>query len=174
MKRTVPVLASILFSILAAAAASAQGVQIAPPTSLPSLKSLDWMTGRWVDDSNGELSEEIWAAPAGDSMMGMWRHVVGGKVQIFEILSIKLESDGIVLRLRHFDPKLVGREEKDRPVDMTLVGWKENEARFEGRAAGAGGGGLVALTYRRVSGDTLTCTLEKEGKKQEFSFRKAS
>ena len=36
----------------------------------------------WVDDSEGGLSEEVWTAPSGDSMIGMWRYVAKGKVQM--------------------------------------------------------------------------------------------
>jgi hypothetical protein len=129
------------------------------------------MAGRWIDESGGNLSEEVWSAPAGDSMMGMWRYVSGGKVAIFEILTITLESSGIVLRLRHFDPDLVGREDKTTPVELALVGWAEREATFEGPAVGTSGN--VRLTYRSPSDDALVSILEKDGRKQEFTFRRA-
>jgi len=159
VKRTVLLM---LAAALVAAAATAQTA---------SLSNLAWMSGRWVDDSDGNLSEEVWTAPSGDSMMGMWRLVAGGKAKVFELLSIKAESDGIIMRLRHFDARFVPREEREKPVELTLVGWNAREARFEGPAVGALG--LVSLTYRRPSNDMLTCTLEKEGKKEEYSFRRA-
>jgi len=73
--------------------------------------------------------------------------------------------------LRHFDPELVAREDKATPVELSLIAWTPGEAVFEGPAVGAPG--LVRLTYRRATDDTLTSTLEKEGRKQEFSFRRA-
>jgi len=48
-------------------------------------RDLSWLAGRWVDDSGGNLSEEVWTAPSGDSMQGMWRYVVSGKTRIYEI-----------------------------------------------------------------------------------------
>ena len=135
------------------------------------LADLSWFAGRWVDDSGGNLSEETWTAPSGDSMQGMWRYVSGGKTVIYELLTITTEPGGIVMRLRHFDPKLVGREDKTGPIEMKLVASKDRQAAFLGEEAGAKG--LVKLTYARPSDDTLTCTLEKEGKKEEFSFRRA-
>jgi hypothetical protein len=44
------------------------------------------------------------------------------------------------------------------------------EAVFEGPEYNVKG--TVRLTYRRPTDDTLTGTLEKEGKKQEFRFRR--
>lgn len=82
-----------------------------PGAEGPRLADLAWIAGRWIDDSGGNLSEEIWAAPAGDSMMGMWRYVAGGKVRIFEMLTIGEHEGGLALRLRHFDPRLAGRED---------------------------------------------------------------
>ncbi len=136
------------------------------------LADLSWFAGRWVDDAGGNLSEETWTAPSGDSMQGMWRYVSGGKTRIYEILTITAEDGGIVMRLRHFDPKLVGREDKATPIVMKLVSWKPRAAAFEGPAVGAPG--LVRLSYARPSDEALVCTLEKEGKKEEYSFRRAA
>jgi hypothetical protein len=128
-----------------------------------------WIAGHWVDDSEGNLSEEIWAAPAGDSMMGMWRYVAGGKVRIHELLTITDEGGGPVFRLRHFDPRLVAREEKDKPLVLKLVALKDGEAAFEGPGQPTG---TVRLTYRRTSPDALSVTLDKEGSSQVFGFRR--
>ncbi len=168
--------AALLLLLLGAAlaipsAARAQASAPAPAPARAVLADLSWMAGRWIDDSGGRLSEEVWSAPEGDSMMGMWRYVSAGQVQIFELLTITLESDGVVLRLRHFDPDLVGREDKATPVALRLASWKPREATFEGRVVG--GPGTVRLTYRRPTDDTLISTLEKDGKAQEFAFRRA-
>ena len=138
------------------------------------LNDFSWFAGRWVDDAGGNLSEEIWTAPAGDAMQGMWRYVVGGKTQIYEILTISAEDGGLVMRIRHFDPKLVGREEKAAPVVLKLVASKDRSAVFEGPEVGSSEPGLVRLTYAHPSDDTLAVTLEKGGKKQGFTFRRAA
>lgn len=143
----------------------------APAPSRAVLSDLSWMTGRWIDDSRGDLSEEIWSPPSGDSMMGMWRYMSGGQTKIFELLTISVEAGGMVLRLRHFDPELVAREDKGTPVELSLIAWTPGEAVFEGPAVGSPGN--VRLTYRNPSEDTLTSTLEKDGRKQEFQFRRA-
>ena len=163
--------ALLLIVVLLLSVAAARGQASAPAPAKAVLANLSWMAGRSVDDSGGNLSEEIWTAPSGASMMGMWRYVEGGKTRIYELLTIRVDVDGIEMRLRHFDPQFVAREDKDASVVMKLVSWKHREAVFEGPAVGAAG--LVSLRYRRLTDDTLSCTLEKNGKKEEFSFRKA-
>jgi hypothetical protein len=134
------------------------------------LDDVSFMSGHWTGGEGGDLSEEVWTAPEGDSMMGMWRYVAGGKVRIFELLALTAEGPNVVLRIRHFDPKFVGREEKDRAVALPLVAKGPAEAVFEGPEYGVQG--TVRLTYRRGEGETLTSVLEKGGKKQEFHFRR--
>ena len=161
MRRTVLMAVALALAVLAGGLFAAESA---------SLSKLDWLAGRWVDDSGGNLSEEIWTAPSGDSILGTWRLVVKGQIKLSEILTIQAEGQTLVLRLRHFDAKLVGREEKDKPLELTLAGWNEREARFEG--PGSDGQGL-ALTYRHPDADTLSCTVELRGKKEEFTFKRA-
>jgi hypothetical protein len=139
----------------------------APPASVADLA---WIAGRWLDASSGNLSEEVWTAPSGDSMLGMWRFVSAGRARIFELLTITTGDGGPELRLRHFDRMLVGREDKERPVVLKLVRRADREAAFEGpEYAGAG---RVRITYRRAEEDGLTVTLERGGSKEEFRFRR--
>jgi hypothetical protein len=105
-------------------------------------------------------------------MQGMWRYVVDGKAKIYEILTISSEDGGLVMRVRHFDPKLVAREEKTGPVALKLVTSTDRTAAFEGPEPG--GSTVIRLTYASPSADALNVTLEKDGKKAGgFSFRRA-
>jgi hypothetical protein len=135
------------------------------------LADVAFLAGHWTDETPQGLSEEIWTAPQGDGMLGMWRYVASGRAQIFELLSIRQEENGPVLRLRHFDPGLVAREEKDAPVRIPLVKATPDEAVFEGRSTAAG---PLRLTYRKQGPDALAVTLEKDGgKPQLFRLRRA-
>ena len=154
----------------AALAAAAAPSRAEAPKAQTTLAELAWLEGRWVGGEGSDLSEETWVAPAGDSMLGMWRYVASGKTRIFEILTITAEESGLVLRIRHFDPRLVAREDKERAVELPLVSSGPREAAFEGPEYS--GKGTVRLSYRRPSDDTLVCVLEKEAKKQEFTFRR--
>ena len=160
-----------LWVVLVAAAPLPATPTKAQEPKAPRPADLAWMAGRWIDEAGGDLSEEIWAAPVGDSMMGMWRYVAGGKVRIFELLTIGEHEGGLAMRLRHFDPRLAGREDKERPVVLKLVRLANREAAFEG--AEYSGTGIVRLTYRQPSDDTLAVTLDKAGGKEEFRFRRA-
>ena len=144
--------------------------QATPDRPRASLRDVEFMSGHWLGPDAGDLSEEVWTPPSGNSMLGMWRYVSGGQVRIAELLSMTEEPDGVVLRLRHFDPKLVAREEKDRPLALKLVRWSAGEARFEGPAVTATGD--VALTYRQTGPNTLEASLERGGKTQTFVFNR--
>jgi hypothetical protein len=151
------------------AAPLVDGAAAPPPPATATLADVAFIAGHWVGGDGGDLSEEVWSAPEGDSMMGMWRYVAKGRTRIYEILTLTAEGPNVLLRIRHFDPKLVAREEKDRAVELPLVGKGPNEAVFEGPEYGVQG--TVRLAYRR-DGDSLTAVLEKEGSKQEFRFRR--
>ena len=43
------------------------------------VEKLEWISGCWSLDDGKEHTEEIWMKPAGQSMIGMSRTVVGGK-----------------------------------------------------------------------------------------------
>jgi hypothetical protein len=156
--------------VLLLAGGLAPPAKAAPPPVPATLADVAFMAGHWVGGDPGNLSEEVWSAPEGDSMMGMWRYVAKGQTRIYEILTLTAEGPGVVLRIRHFDPKLVAREEKERAVELPLVAKGPREAVFEGPEHDVKG--TVRITYRRADDDTLTAVLEKEGQKQEFRFRR--
>jgi hypothetical protein len=152
-----------------AAEGPAQETKATPAPVPATLADVAFMAGHWVGGDRGDLSEEVWSAPEGDSMMGMWRYVSKGQTRIYELLTLTTQGPDVLLRIRHFDPKLVAREEKDRAVELPLVGKGPGEAVFEGPEYDVRGN--VRLTYRRGEGGTLIAVLEKEGSKQEFRFR---
>ena len=162
------VLGSVLLTYLAAAG-TAQAP--APAQARAKLADVAFMAGHWRGGAAGELAEEIWTAADGDGMLGMWRYVAGGKARVFELLSIRQDAEGLMLRFRHFDGLLTAREEKDKPLALPLTRWSAGEAVFEGKSVA---GGLLRLTYRRDGSDGLLATLEKDGAKpQPFAYRRA-
>jgi hypothetical protein len=158
---------------LAAALLLASTVPVQPaPNPNPAKRTLadiTFLSGHWVEVTGRNLSEEIWTLPAGDSMTGVRRYVEEGRLRNLELLVIRQETGGPVLRFRHFDPDLAVREEKGMPLILPLVAVENQSARFEGPA----GGGIPppSLGYRR-SGETLTVTRTTGGKTEELRFRR--
>lgn len=173
MRSRIP--AFVLVGLVLATAVAPGGAAQAPPGPVPArIADVAWMAGHWRGEIEGAVSEEVWAAPEGDTMIGMWRLVLpGGKARVLELLLLREDGEGVTLYLRHFDPQLVAREEKDRPLALRLVRRGEREAAFEGPAVAAYGGS-VRIEYRRPSEDLLVSVLERAGKREEFRFtRKA-
>ena len=98
------------------------------------LARLAWMKGEWVRQQGDDQLEEIWSAPAGDSLMGMFRWSKQGKLWMLELMAITVEGEDVVVRLKHFDRQITGWEEKEAPPAYKLVRQKEGEAVFENAA----------------------------------------
>jgi hypothetical protein len=163
-------------ALLASPAAAQQPAPQVPPApvSAPvraSLEDLAWLAGHWRDENATDLSEEVWTAPAGDTMLGMWRWVSKGQARVIELLMVRQEGEGVVMRFRHFDGALVAWEEKNAPFVLALVRRGPGEAVFEGKSDK---GGPLRLSYVREA-DALRATLEKDDQKpQTFRFRRTA
>lgn len=127
---------------LAAAAFASVPAQETPSDPLSKLK---FLAGAWKGELNGELVEEHWTEPAGDAILGMFRWVSKeGKTRLFELLSIKAEAEGPVLRLRHFDGSFTpwASEASGAPT-LKMTECAEGRVVFTSSAAG----GLKACEY---------------------------
>ena len=137
------------------------------------LASLSFISGHWQTETGGDQLEEYWSPPAGDSMMGVFRWMKGGKVWMNELLTIVDEGEQIVLRLKHFDAKMVGWEEKAESLTLKLVRSSANEAVFEGSKPEK----PLRITYRKPGENSLIVVLgsSRDGKPKtdEFNFRRA-
>lgn len=130
------------------------------------IKDLAWMEGRWVCRQKGDLLEEIWSAPSGDCMVGMFRWMKGDKVWMYELMTIIVDGDEIVFRLKHFDRKMVGWEEKDKSISAKLTKVSERRAVFGGPDGGR-------FEYRLDGKDGLTVQVGGgEGSGRVFKFRR--
>jgi len=146
------------------AASSATSSKLAP---------LAFISGRWHTEFGGDQLEEYWSPPAGDSMMGVFRWMKGGKVWMNELITIVDEGEEIVFRLKHFDAKMVGWEEKGECLTLKLVRSGANEVVFEESKPKQ----PLRITYRKMGEDSLVVVLESLGdgkpKADEFTFRRA-
>ncbi len=132
------------------------------------IEDLAWMEGRWVCRRNGDVLEEIWSAPTGDCLMGMFRWMKGDKVWMYELMTIIADGDEIVFRLKHFDRKMVGWEEKDKSISAKLT-------KVSGRRAVFGDPDGGRFEYRLDGKDGLTVQVgggEGKGSARVFKFRR--
>lgn len=138
------------------------GLEPGQPRPPATLADVAWLAGHWRGPALGGLSEEVWTAPLGGSMMGSYRLVRGDSVIFYEILSLVEEDSSLVMRLKHFNADLTGWEEKAEVRGFRLVRLTPTEAWFEG------------MTIRRLDADRLQVHLAirmQDGSFREEEFR---
>jgi hypothetical protein len=127
------------------------------PAARVPVSTLSWLAGRWRGDADSTRLEEHWSLPAGDCMMGMFRAVRDGHVRAYQFMSLEQDPEGVLLRVKRFDPGLVGREDRDRSVVFRLEHATSHEAVFDYE----GPESPKRLTYRRAGRDSLYVRLER-------------
>lgn len=159
-------LARALFALCLALPAAAPAE---PAKPLPGLGDLAWLAGTWTGEMEGGRIEEQWSAAAGGAMMGMFRWVSGDKVGVYEFLLFEATPEGLVLRFRHFEPGLIGWEDKDAPLTLRQTAAGSGEHAFEGGEPGK----PLRMVYRRTGDRTMTVVLERtrDGQKKVQDFR---
>lgn len=131
-----------------------------------SLGDLSWIAGNWVGSEGETVIQEQWSSPEGNSMMGMFRLIEDGKVVFYEFMSIEQETEGPVLRIKHFNPGLEGWEEKDDSILFDLEEVGDRRAVFSTLKDGD----PERLIFER-QGDELVITLEKPAQGTRTPFR---
>ena len=151
---------------------STQNMVVEPmdPEKKYELNDVAFITGTWQNQGEGHYIEEVWSAPTGDNMMGMFRFVQEGKGVFYEMMIIEATDDGVVLRLKHFNAGLIGWEEKAEVHSFFLKKVADREAVFEQKD------GKKRLHYVQASPSEMVVHLEeeKEGEwsKQSFEFKR--
>jgi len=131
------------------------------PGPAAQVEDMAWLAGHWMGEALGGTAEEIWSAPRGDAMMGMFRLVKDGETVFYELMTILAEDGSLVLRLKHFNADLTGWEEKDDTVDFPLVAVVDGAFRFDGLSFHPEGDDRV-IVYLAMHG--------KEGAVEEVHF----
>jgi len=99
------------------------------PIAAP-IEALDWIAGRWAGERGSDRFEEWWSEPDGGTMVGMFRWLHEDAPRFYELLTVEPEGGGLVWRIKHFNPGLVGWEERDAAVTLDLVELQKGEATF--------------------------------------------
>lgn len=130
----------------------------------PKIIDFKWLSGNWVGDGFGGISQEVWTEPSVNSMVGVYKHYKDGKPTFYEFMNIS-ENDGkISLRLKHFNPDMSGWEEKTDFVEFPFVSATQNKIEFKG------------LIYELIDNDTMIIHLKLnrggEVSTEVFNFKK--
>lgn len=153
MRSLIAVLAAIIYFLASPALAHEQRVTI---------QDAAWLEGRWVGEGFGGQLEEIWMAPVGGQMVGHFRMIQDGRPAFYEFLLIEEHEGGLRYRVKHFNPDMVGWEEKDGFHEFPWVSASDGELRF---------GGLI---LRRIDADTsdhVIVTRDANGAESEYVLR---
>jgi gluconolactonase len=148
----------------------------------PAIEELSFLAGAWRGTSDGAFVEELWSRPEGEAILGAfrWHGPKGGGLRMSELLAITREADAVRLRLRHFDPRMRGREPIDRPMVLVLRSFERT--RDGGRlrfAAERDAGDLVSIDYV-VTGERLAIDIrfapndEDPSPRLTFDLRRSS
>ena len=128
------------------------------------LSAVAWIAGHWRGEALGGVVEEIWTPPLGGSMMAAFKLAVNDVVKFYELETIMEQGDTLILKLKHFSPKLHGWEEKEETVDFKLVKVTDDKVYFDG------------MTFENVSNENMNVYVlignEGEEKETKFSYRK--
>lgn len=95
------------------------------------LADVSWIQGHWGTEFGENELDEIWSPPVGDCMMASFRWLKGGKIWMYELLTITEEEDTLVLRFKHFSRELHRWEEKDEVLTLALAKLGPNFAAFQ-------------------------------------------
>lgn len=138
----------------------------------PKLARMDWLAGHWSLKRGDDTLEEVWAAPRGDAMMGMFRWIKQDKTWIFELCTISIEGEDVFFRLRHFgSPKLDAWEEKDGAITLKMVTQDADQVIFQSDKHD-----MPKILIIKKTADGVTIRMEgvREGKPvgDEFAYKK--
>lgn len=121
---------------------------------------LSWMAGSWTGTRGRATIEEHWTQPNGNAMLAVSKTVAGGKMVEFEFIKLVVKDGAIV-----YAPQPNGRP----PTDFKLTSATDTEAVFENPAHDF----PKLIRYVR-NGDDLTASIEGNGKKIEFKFKRST
>ncbi|MBM4130063.1 hypothetical protein FJ250_03410 [bacterium] len=124
----------------------------------PLIARAAWLAGTWEMGEAGDLTEEHWLPPRGDSMLAVSRTVSAGRLAWFETVVLRETGDGLV-----FEAHPAGQPGGSFPAvtvtDSLLV--FENPAHDFPQRIG----------YRRTDDGGLEAWIEGGGKRVEFPYR---
>jgi hypothetical protein len=78
-------------------AAAMMLVQPSSSSEMDVMKEMQFLSGTWVQESDGVRSEEHWTDLQGDTLFGIGRTISRGRTVFFEYLRIERRTDGSIV-----------------------------------------------------------------------------
>lgn len=160
-KLTLVAVAITLTTVLMPGNMTAQSPATPSPLMLHTISEVGWISGDWETAPGGRAQiEEHWTRPAGGSMLGMSRTVMGIRTLEFEYLRLEQRSDGIYY-VAHPKARCPG-------TDFKLTSVTSSEAVFENPAHDF----PKRIIYRKTAAGSLVASIDGgEGTKgQSFTY----
>ena len=130
------------------------------------LKPLAFLTGSWcLSQPKGAVIQEQWMEPRGNSVVAVFRRVLGnGYTPFYEFSQIVAEEKRVVLRQIHVHADFDSYPRRAKPMVLRMSESSDSHAVFEPVAAPeeSHAGDLQRITYRRVDADTLLLRVESK------------
>lgn len=95
------------------------------------LADISFIEGHWKATTDNNSIEGVWLAPQGDNIVGFMRMMKDNKATLYEILAYEQSEQGLVSRVKHFKPGLLGQEEKDKSDQYNFVEAGKDRAIFQ-------------------------------------------
>lgn len=96
-----------------------------------SLNDIAFIQGHWKAANPDRTIEGYWMPRDGNNMLGMMRMMNNGKSTLYEILAYEETPQGLISLVKHFQPGLIGVEEKEKQDRYQFVEASANRAVFE-------------------------------------------
>jgi len=107
-------------------------VQAEEASASPAIEHFAFMAGHWRGEGFGATVEEIWSEPLGGTMVGSFRLVKDGQVEIYELMVLGPDAEGFALKVKHFSEDFAAWEEKADAVRFAYEKVDGNRAEFKG------------------------------------------
>lgn len=163
------VLPAVLCTALAASSFAQEPAIGTAPAAKATIQQVAFIAGQWTGTLGDRHIEQHWMTPVGTSMVAAYRNVQGTDPKLYELLVIEQEGDGLVLRIKHFNPGpgLAGRQPQGESVNHRLVKVDGQTAVFEGT-----GENPTRVTFTRKGPDALDIVVARarDGKIAETVF----
>jgi hypothetical protein len=133
---------------------------LAQTQSKGSISDVRFIEGSWKAAWGDRSVDAVWSAPSAETMVGFVRVVREGKVTLYELFAFEQTAQGFAALVRHFNPGLIAREEKETPDRYNFLEAGDGWALFEKQ------GDPTRVRYERRSqnGFAIVVGKQEEGK----------